>query len=106
MAHLESCSDAESIARARDRYLLQLKRINDILHPDDDVTFEPHAKVRGGDIRCSFCGKADVEKVIAGPTCFICNECVDVCVEIIRKDREQSACESGAARTPAGEAQK
>jgi ClpX C4-type zinc finger protein len=36
-------------------------------------------------LRCSFCNKAqdDVRKLIAGPTVFICNECVEVCVDIL-----------------------
>lgn len=35
---------------------------------------------------CSFCGKSQhaVRKLIAGPTVFICNECVDACTEILR----------------------
>jgi len=42
------------------------------------------------DLRCSFCskGQPDVRKLIAGPTVFICNECVDVCVDIILQDRD------------------
>ncbi|RUW68027.1 MULTISPECIES: ClpX C4-type zinc finger protein [unclassified Mesorhizobium] len=34
---------------------------------------------------CSFCGKseADVLQIIAGPDAFICNECVQLCVEIV-----------------------
>ena len=34
---------------------------------------------------CSFCGKTDreVRKIIAGPTVMICNECVDLCSEIL-----------------------
>lgn len=36
-------------------------------------------------IRCSFCGKSQsgVEKIIAGPGVFICNECIKVCTNII-----------------------
>lgn len=36
-------------------------------------------------IRCSFCGKSQngVEKIIAGPNVFICNECIKVCNNII-----------------------
>ena len=36
-------------------------------------------------VRCSFCGKSQeqVKKIIAGPDVFICNECVDLCKEII-----------------------
>ena len=39
-------------------------------------------------LRCSFCNKSqnDVKKLIAGPTVFICDECVDVCKEIITDD--------------------
>lgn len=39
---------------------------------------------------CSFCGKPhmDVKKLIAGPMVFICNECVDICNEIIKQDKQ------------------
>jgi ATP-dependent Clp protease ATP-binding subunit ClpX len=46
-------------------------------------------KKEGDDVlRCSFCNKSqnDVKKLIAGPTVFICDECVDVCNEIITDD--------------------
>ncbi|MDR2416572.1 MAG: ATP-dependent Clp protease ATP-binding subunit ClpX, partial [Holosporales bacterium] len=38
---------------------------------------------------CSFCGKSqhEVRKLIAGPTVFICDECVDLCTGIIREDQ-------------------
>ena len=41
-----------------------------------------------GSLRCSFCGKGkgDVEKLIAGPRVFICNECVNLCIEIVIED--------------------
>lgn len=45
----------------------------------------------GGDLlKCSFCGKShkQVEKLIAGPGVYICNECVDLCKEIIEEERE------------------
>ena len=45
---------------------------------------------RDGDmLRCSFCGKSqhEVRKLIAGPTVYICNECVEVCLDIIAEDR-------------------
>ncbi len=49
-------------------------------------------KGKNGDsevLRCSFCNKDqnDVRKLIAGPTVFICDECVDVCNDIIADDR-------------------
>jgi len=41
-----------------------------------------------GTLYCSFCGKSqhDVRKLIAGPTVFICDECVELCTEIIREE--------------------
>ena len=45
-------------------------------------------------IRCSFCNKEqrNVRKIIAGPKVSICDECVDICVDIIAEDEEaQSA---------------
>lgn len=38
---------------------------------------------------CSFCGKGHrrVRKLIAGPKVFICNECVDLCVDILAEER-------------------
>ncbi|HEX2488939.1 MAG TPA: ATP-dependent Clp protease ATP-binding subunit ClpX [Blastocatellia bacterium] len=55
---------------------------------------------RGDDtLRCSFCGKSqnEVKKLIAGPTVYICNECIDICIEIISDDAQQ---EAAAARPP------
>ncbi len=41
---------------------------------------------------CSFCGKSqhEVRKLIAGPTVFICDECVDLCTDIIREENQSS----------------
>ena len=37
---------------------------------------------------CSFCGKSqhEVKKLIAGPTVFICDECVELCMDIIKEE--------------------
>ncbi len=42
-------------------------------------------------LKCSFCNKSqrDVRKLIAGPTVYICDECVDICLDIIQEEREQ-----------------
>ena len=50
-----------------------------------------------GELRCSFCNKSqrDVRKLIAGPTVYICDECVDICLDIIAEEREPE--ESGPA---------
>ena len=40
-------------------------------------------------VRCSFCGKTDgqVEKIIAGPGVYICNECIDLCSAIMAEEQ-------------------
>ncbi len=49
-------------------------------------------------LRCSFCGKSqnEVKKLIAGPSVYICNECIDICNEIINDDEQA---ESASIRT-------
>ena len=41
---------------------------------------------------CSFCGKSqkEVKKLIAGPTVFVCDECVELCMDIIREDSKNN----------------
>ena len=43
-----------------------------------------------GTLFCSFCGKSqhEVRKLIAGPTVFICDECVELCMDIIREEHK------------------
>jgi ATP-dependent Clp protease ATP-binding subunit ClpX len=45
---------------------------------------------------CSFCGKSqhEVRKLIAGPSVFICDECVELCNDIIREEMQENAAES------------
>src|ERR1700761_9111729 len=45
---------------------------------------------------CSFCGKSqhEVRKLIAGPTVFICDECVELCMDIIREENKSSLVKS------------
>lgn len=46
---------------------------------------------RSGELRCSFCGKSqdEVKKLIAGPTVYICDECVELCNDIIAEEYER-----------------
>lgn len=46
---------------------------------------------------CSFCGKSqhEVRKLIAGPSVFVCDECVELCNDIIREEMEESATATG-----------
>ena len=54
------------------------------------------SKVGGSDSKntlyCSFCGKSqhEVRKLIAGPTVFICDECVELCMDIIREENKSA----------------
>jgi ATP-dependent Clp protease ATP-binding subunit ClpX len=58
------------------------------------------ANASGGDgkntLYCSFCGKSqhEVRKLIAGPTVFICDECVELCMDIIREETKSSGLKS------------
>ena len=47
-------------------------------------------KAEGDGLKCSFCNKSqrDVRKLIAGPTVYICDECVDICLDIIAEEKE------------------
>ncbi len=57
-------------------------------------------KSSGGDSKntlyCSFCGKSqhEVRKLIAGPTVFICDECVELCMDIIREEHRTTLVKS------------
>jgi hypothetical protein len=58
------------------------------------------SKFGGGDSKntlyCSFCGKSqnEVRKLIAGPTVFICAECVELCTDIISEENKSSLVKS------------
>ncbi len=58
-------------------------------------------KTNSGDSKntlyCSFCGKSqhEVRKLIAGPTVFICDECVELCTDIIREESKNAISKSG-----------
>ena len=58
------------------------------------------SKVNGGEtkkpLHCTFCGKSqhEVRKLIAGPTVFICDECVELCMDIIREENKSSLVKS------------
>src|SRR5690554_3447069 len=54
----------------------------------DDIKGKSDGKL----LYCSFCGKSqhEVRKLIAGPSVFICDECVDLCNDIIREEVQES----------------
>src|SRR5262249_49610102 len=58
------------------------------------------SKVSTGDSKntlyCSFCGKSqhEVRKLIAGPTVFVCDECVELCMDIIGEENKSSLVKS------------
>jgi ATP-dependent Clp protease ATP-binding subunit ClpX len=51
----------------------------------------PIEKRDGASLTCSFCGKAqkEVKKLIAGPTVYICDECIGLCNDIIAEEIEK-----------------
>ena len=61
---------------------------------------------KGGDngklLYCSFCGKSqhEVRKLIAGPSVFVCDECVDLCNDIIREEIQEKDSDSAIRKLP------
>jgi ATP-dependent Clp protease ATP-binding subunit ClpX len=57
------------------------------------LTQVPGKVERGSELRCSFCGKAqsEVQKLIAGPGIYICNECVGICDQILKDDEGKNS---------------
>lgn len=53
-------------------------------------------------LRCSFCGKGqkEVKKLIAGPGVYICDECIDLCMDIIDEEKDKETQVKGAFRVP------
>src|SRR6201993_3477634 len=64
-----------------------------------------HGDDRTGTLVCSFCGKSqdEVRKLIAGPTVYICDECIDLCNDIIAEetDNEEAFSQTSAGPKPA-----
>ncbi len=60
-----------------------------------------HSKI-SGELHCSFCGKSqqEVRKLIAGPSVYICDECVELCNEIIAEDYEKEIAEERLKQIP------
>ena len=61
-----------------------------------------HGDDRGGNLVCSFCGKSqdEVRKLIAGPTVYICDECIDLCNDIIAEECDQEESLSSTSAVP------
>ncbi len=55
-----------------------------------------------GNLVCSFCGKSqrEVKKLIAGPTVHICDECIELCNDIIAEEAEKEDLRTGATKIP------
>ena len=47
----------------------------------------------GQTLYCSFCGKSqyEVKKLIAGPSVFVCNECIELCNDIMREEESEKS---------------
>jgi ATP-dependent Clp protease ATP-binding subunit ClpX len=56
----------------------------------------------GGNLICSFCGKTqdEVRKLVAGPSVYICDECVDLCNDILTEELEESGVQTARVAVP------
>lgn len=59
-------------------------------------------KETGGALKCSFCGKGqkEVKKLIAGPGVYICDECIDLCNDIIDEEKDRETQVKGTFKVP------
>ncbi len=57
---------------------------------------------RGPSLQCSFCGKSqdDVRKLVAGPNVYICDECIDLCNDILTEELEEVAASQFSSELP------
>jgi hypothetical protein len=78
------------IEHAAIQYLQYLNEVTADVAPDPDTPREV--------LYCSFCGKSqhEVKKLVAGPDVCICDECVDLCVDIFRQERQRVEAEKDA----------
>lgn len=65
------------------------------LEADLEKIIPPLKKPGGGPFHCNFCGQSnrEVKKMIAGPNVFICDGCIELCVDIIRESSPDFASE-------------
>jgi ATP-dependent Clp protease ATP-binding subunit ClpX len=61
-----------------------------------------HGEDRSGNLVCSFCGKSqdEVRKLIAGPTVYICDECIDLCNDIIAEECDHEEALASSSNVP------
>ena len=57
---------------------------------------------KSSDLLCSFCGKSqsEVKKLIAGPSVYICDECIELCNDIIAEENEKEEIKSARLSIP------
>jgi ATP-dependent Clp protease ATP-binding subunit ClpX len=61
-----------------------------------------NTKDTNGSLKCSFCGKGqkEVKKLIAGPGVYICDECIDLCNDIIDEEKDRETAVKGTFKVP------
>jgi len=89
----------DKIQRDTDRdFFMTAEQAKDYKIVDEVISSKPTTRPRmarpregNGTLRCSFCGKSqnDVRKLIAGPTVYICDECIELCNDIIAEEWEE-----------------
>jgi hypothetical protein len=85
----DRCDELRASLRSIEEIVSRTSRVLDQENPPAEETPQ---------LCCSFCGKAQAEvtKLIAGPSVFICNECVSLCSVIIAKEKKHLGGEPGA----------
>jgi hypothetical protein len=95
---LESCHAIERlVSDGRDQQRLRLEVIETTVTEALSAVLHEHPGAQGASLGCSFCGKkqAEVAKLIAGPSVYICDECIHLCSDIIAEERRTAAAGPG-----------
>ena len=86
----EALSWLRDLPAIREGDTIELRLAADLVPDPGHVTHSFGKRVTGEqqELFCSFCGRSQhkVKRLIAGPRVFICNECVDLCNDVIRDD--------------------
>src|SRR5512146_280928 len=92
----QSWSDSLAIANAEEKVSQSEEQLRGLTARRSSEMSKGGVSDSKNTLYCSFCGKSqhEVRKLIAGPTVFVCDECVELCMDIIREENKSSLVKS------------
>ena len=92
----QSCSDSLAIANPEEKVSQSGEQLRGLTSRRSSEMSKGGVSDSKNTLYCSFCSKSqhEVRKLIAGPTVFVCDECVELCMDIIREENTSSLVKS------------